>query len=119
MNPHAVIFIDHHEAQILFPDAVNFEGPHTVHHRVDKTKDGHRHSLTPADLELLVSKVRDTEEILIAGPGTAKLEFKNFLDEHHKGVSARVVDVIAVDHPTSGELKNIARAKFKRIDSMR
>ena len=122
LHQHAIVFIDHHEVRVLFPDATQAAddgGGRVVFHRVDKSKDGHHHLMQRRDLDAVADKLRGVAEILIAGPSTAKLELHQFLKDHHADIAARVVEVVALDHLTQGEVKDIAREKFKRIDLWR
>lgn len=118
-HQHAIVFVDHHESRVLFPDGAQPDGAHVVAHRLDKTKDGHRHAMDRRDLDTIAANLRGIEEILIAGPSTAKLELHQFLKEHHADVAGHVVDVVALEHLTLGEIKEFARAQFKLVDVWR
>ncbi len=113
---HAIVFLDHHEARVLFTSAQDSDGERIATHRVEKTKDGHRHPMDRGDLEAIAAKLKGVGEILIAGPSGAKIELEGFLKEHHADISANVVDVVALDHSTLGEVKHFARERFKRAD---
>ena len=56
--------------------------------------------------------------ILLAGPGTGKVEFKHYLSEHAPKIDARISAVETLDHPTDGELLALARKFFKVDDRM-
>lgn len=115
---HAVVFVDHHVAHIHFPDGTSSEPAGKVFSaQPAHGKDGHRQPLDRKALEWICSKVKEAEEILLVGPGTAKHELKSWLAEHHPEVDRRVVGVETVDHPTAGELKNLALTAFRRIDA--
>lgn len=115
---HAVVFVDHQDALVINPDGTASEPEGHVHaHRPTWRKDGHRPAIDRHAVDVLCERVKDAQEILIVGPGTAKHELKSWLEEHHPDTNRRVVGVEAVDHPTSGELKNVARVAFRRIDA--
>lgn len=116
---HGVVFIDHHEARFIFPDATEADGGHIIAHRIARTEDGHRHPLERNDLEAVAAQLTSMEEILIMGPGTAKHELKSFLAEHHPDVDKHVVLVMAAADATTGELRDIARTKFRHVDLWR
>lgn len=118
-HSHAIVFIDHSEAHVLFPAATTSDGGRVVAHRLAKTKDGHRHEMERQDLQAVADKIADVEEILITGPSSAKHELYRFLQAHHAPIASRVVEVLALDHRTLAEVKDFGRATFKRIDLWR
>lgn len=118
-HSHAIVFIDHHEAHVLFPSAAIPDGGRVVAHRLAKTKDGHRHEMGSADLEAVAGKLAGVGEILITGPSSAKQELYRFLQSHHDPIAKRVVEVVPLDHMTLAEVKDFGRARFKRIDLWR
>ena len=114
---HAVVFIDHHEANVFFPAAGQEPVKHVVSHQHGhNVVDGRRAPLDRKLIDGVCAKIAGVAEVLIVGPGTAKNEFKNWLTEHKPDIARAVVGVESVDHPTSGELKNLAHKAFKRID---
>lgn len=120
-HQHAVVFIDHREARVLFPDRANADehGAHVIARRADKTKNGHHKPMDRRDLEAVVTNLHGIGEILIAGPSTAKLELFEFLTKHHGHIAAHVVDVIALEHLSLAEVKDFARESFQRTDLWR
>lgn len=117
---HAVVFVDHHDARIYFPDGTSAEPEgHETSPRPPRTNDGKRPALDRAAVDAICVRVQNAEEILLIGPGTAKSELVNWLAEHHPDVSRRVVGVETVDHPTPGQIKDLARAAFRHIDAFR
>ncbi len=116
---HAVVFVDHKEARIYFPDGTSAEPEGRVLSKHKKEHDGHRPPLDKEAADALCTRVKDVEEILLVGPGSAKHELNTWIAEHHPDVSRRIVGVETVDHPTAGELKNLALKSFRRIDAFR
>ena len=114
---HAVVFIDHKEARLYFPDGTSEPEGRVLLDHGHAPKDGHRQPLDRHAVTSLCERLKNAEEILIVGPGSAKNELKSWLQEHHAETDARVVGVVAVDHPTPGELKKLALATFRRIDA--
>jgi stalled ribosome rescue protein Dom34 len=118
-HSHAIVFIDHHEAHVLYPAAANSDGGRVVEHRLAKTKDGHRHDIDRKDLEAVAGKLTGVGEILIAGPSGAKQELFRFLQSHHADIARCVVEVVPLDHRSLAEVMDFGREKFKRIDLWR
>jgi stalled ribosome rescue protein Dom34 len=123
---HAAIWIDHTQAKVY---SLNREAadewriqPHDkhvhVHHKAGKGDAGHA-TTDEHFLHSIADAVKDAGEILIAGPGTAKTEFKHHLDRHDPQVAKKVVGVEAMDHPTDGEFLKLARKFFAHSDMLR
>ena len=52
--------------------------------------------------------------ILIVGPATAKMEFAKYIRAHNSALARAIEGVETVNHPTEGELLNLAYSFFKR-----
>jgi stalled ribosome rescue protein Dom34 len=125
MIPHAVVWLDHHEAKVLFlhEDDARFEERHLKaghshghnHHR----KDEHHHGPDRHFFEEIVQALEPAQAVLVAGPGQAKNEFKKFVDDHGKALKGRIVGVESLDHPTEGQIAALGRKIFKKTDAMR
>jgi stalled ribosome rescue protein Dom34 len=57
-------------------------------------------------------------DVLIAGPGNAKHEFRRSVERRQPKLAAKIVDVTTLDHPSDGELIDFARRGFRRIDQL-
>jgi stalled ribosome rescue protein Dom34 len=106
MAKHALVWIDHKEAKIYRLDSE--VDPTTIkpsHHFKLTTTAEHAH---PADehhfFRAIEEALGDVEEILITGPGGAKLELVKYAHKSDAGFERRIVGVETVDHPTDGEL---------------
>lgn len=122
---HAVIWIDHSEAHVIHFDAEASESevvktksthPH-LHHKSGSTGSGHAGS-DKRYLHAVIEAVADAQEILVVGPGKAKLELLRHADQHDPKVAAKIVGVETVDHPTDRQLLAYARKAFVRIDQL-
>ena len=122
---HAVIWIDHSEAHVIHFDAEASESevvktksthPH-LHHKSGSTGAGHAGS-DKGYLHAVIEAVADANEILVVGPGKAKLEFLRHADKHDPKIAAKIVGVETVDHPTDRQLLAYARKAFVRIDQL-
>lgn len=122
---HAVIWIDHKEAHVMFlsEDASEAE--------VIKTKSSHSHlhhkggevgsGRVPYDekyLHSVIQAVNESKEILIIGPGSAKLELIKHAHHHDPQIAAKIVGVETVDHPSDKEILAYARKFFYKVDQM-
>jgi stalled ribosome rescue protein Dom34 len=63
------------------------------------------------------SVVKDANELLVMGPGEAKVHFKKYLEKHFAGgLFKKLVGVETVDHPTENQIVEKARGFFKAYD---
>jgi stalled ribosome rescue protein Dom34 len=122
---HAVVWLDHREAKVVdftVDDThvvnVHHHGAHRkVHHRAGTNGSGHA-----ADdghyFDEIVTALDDAREILVTGPGTAKVGFREHVAKRHAGLATRIVGIETLDHPSEGELLAFARKYFKRVDNL-
>lgn len=122
---HSVVWLDHHEARVIdftvddvHKTHVKHHGGHRqIHHRSGSVGAGH--SAEDAKFfDEVVQAVGDALEVLIVGPGQAKVAFRKFVDDRHVALARRVVGLESLDHPSDGELLAHARKFFKKFDSM-
>ena len=122
---HAIIWLDHLQAEVIGFSSETSEieqivsqSPNRQLHRKSGTM-GNGHA--PDDLnffEEVSAAVEDVREVLVAGPGTAKIAFKKFVDKKHPDLAKRIVAVEAMDHKTDGQLLDFARKYFKKYDQL-
>ncbi|CAB4895451.1 unannotated protein [freshwater metagenome] len=122
---HTIVWIDHRDATII---DFSFDDQHvlTVHHDMEDRKLHHKANTIgsgrvlddPRYFEEIIAAMGNAHEVLIAGPGTAKLAFRKYLDQRHASLGKRVVGVETLDHPSEGELLAYARRYFKAVDQL-
>ncbi len=122
---HAAVWLDHKEAKIFHVDAEDTT-PSVVHapkhhlHRHPVATAEHAHPADAAHFFHDVARsLADAEEILVVGPGSAKLEFVKHLHAHERPLEGRLVGVETMDHPTDGELVKFVRGYFRAADRLR
>jgi stalled ribosome rescue protein Dom34 len=115
---HAVVWTDHHKAQVLQFDAEHVLAQkiktHTHHTRQHGSAVRSEHEFF-ADL---CDALKGIEEVLVTGPRTALADFRHYLDKHRPEVGKRVVGTEPVDHPSDGQLVAFARQYFAKYDLM-
>jgi stalled ribosome rescue protein Dom34 len=123
---HAIVWIDHQQAKIFQFDATDVDStvvrssyPHQhIHHKANAGDSGHA-PVDTAFLKQVADNLSSAGTILITGPANAKQELTTYLAENQPAVAARVAGVEPLDHPSDGELLNLARSFFKAADRMR
>jgi len=123
---HMAVWLDHKEARIFAFHADDSEEvtlsapPHNDHHK--HTRGQLRLKEHPEDTKRfyhgLVEALQGAEQLLVVGPGSAKLEFIRFVHTHDQVLEAKVVGIETVDHPSDGQLVAYAKTYFKRNDRM-
>ena len=122
---HAVIWIDHQEAHVMFlsesaseAEVIRSKSSHThLHHKGGEVGSG-RLQLDEKYLHSVINAVNETKEILVIGPGSAKLELIKHAHHHDPKIAANIVGVETVDHPTDKEILAYARKFFYKADQM-
>ena len=123
---HAVVWLDHREAKIFTfnaddaPPQIVAAGAtgHHLQHKANITGSGHK-GVDKVYFDRLVAALEGYGAILLAGPGNAKLEFKNFIDEHALSLAKRISAVETLDHPGDAEMLTLGRRFFRVEDRLR
>ncbi|HWR75679.1 MAG TPA: translational machinery protein [Thiobacillus sp.] len=122
---HAVVWLDHNEARVMHisPDDVekSVVQPANPPRHLQRKRGSVSGSRQPEDQNYyheVVNALSGAAEILIVGPGQAKLELIKHIHAHDHDVVKRVVGVETVDHPGDGQLVAYARKYFEAKDRM-
>lgn len=122
---HAVVWLDHAEARIFHVSPSDVEKlivhpqerHRHLHHKAGVLGDGKAHADT-AFFDDIGDALEGAQEILVVGPGRAKLEFVRHVHRRLPDLEPRIVGVETVDHPSDGQVVAHARAYFKKTDRM-
>ena len=113
---HAVVWIDQSEAHVLM-----FDHEHVEAQRV-KSRSHHKHQGKAEDSNAFFADVAKAltgaREVLLTGPGLVRNQFRDWCSSHLPAVADSVVDSVASDHPSDGQLVALARQYFKKFDNM-
>jgi stalled ribosome rescue protein Dom34 len=120
MKSHVAVWIDHREARIfhIHPDTVDevtvLAPLHNVHHKHPRGAEGAREHPNDAKqfFDAVGRDLQGEEEILLVGPGAAKLEFLRHTRSHDRAIEPRVVGIETVDHPSDNQMVAYARRYF-------
>ncbi len=120
MSRHVAVWLDHHEAKLFHVTPESFEEEHL---KAPHSSLRHREKSHPAEMKHFFDDIahalESAEEILVVGPGSAKLELVKYFHEHKKGLVPKVVGVETADHPHDRQIVAHARAYFDKIDRMK
>ena len=115
---HAVVWLDHHNAQVLQFDAAHVQAQkikshsHPTRQHASAVRDEHEF------FSAVCGALAGITEVLVTGPRTAQADFKHFMQKHRPAVLAQVVGYETVDHPSDNQLVALARAWFVKYDRM-
>jgi stalled ribosome rescue protein Dom34 len=122
---HAVVWLDHNEAHIMHisPDDVETSvvKPAEPHRNLQRKRGSVSGSRQPEDQHFyheVVEAMSGAAEILIVGPGHAKLELIKHIHAHDPKIADQVIGVETVDHPSDAQVVAFARKYFVAKDRM-
>jgi len=130
---HAVVWMDHAEARVFQFNTDSIEskvmhahaiqhgaahGSPRVHHKAGVIGSGKVQD-EPAFFDAVAAMLDGAKEILVVGPGTAKLEFVQHVGRKGDALEERIVDVETVDRLTDNQIVAHGRTYFARTDRMR
>ncbi len=123
--PHVIVWMDHQKATII---DFSVDDRHVLHVASENPRQLHRKSgpmgagRAPDDRQFfdeITTAISTSREVLVTGPGTAKVAYKADLDKRYPQVAKQVVGVETLDHPSDGELLAYAKRYFRRVDALR
>ncbi len=125
MSFHAAIWLDHEQAKIFHVerDSWNESVLKTPKHQFSsrsRKRDTHHRGESHEQkeyFEAVAKAIADAQEILVMGPGTAKLEFLRHVHQNEPRLEPRIVGVETADHPTDGQIAAHARKYFRVKDA--
>jgi hypothetical protein len=115
---HAVLSIDHHNAQVLQFDAEHVEAQRIRAHSQHLRKHGSKDRSDSEFYAEVCDALQGIAEVLVVGSRTGLTDFKHYVEKHHAACSKQIVGYEAVNHPTEAELLAMARRYFQKYDLM-
>jgi stalled ribosome rescue protein Dom34 len=120
---HAVVWLDHAEARVFHFDRDSAEKTvlhghkHHLHHKAGSVGSG-RDAADTAFFADIAHTLADAGEVLLLGPGAAKLEFFRYAGKANPALEHKIVGCETVDHPSDGQIVAYARKYFHAKDRM-
>ena len=112
---HAVVWTDHHTAEVLQLDAEQVSASKVRAHKHPTAQHG---SSVRAEHEFFAdvcTALDGVEKVLITGSHTTIADFRHYADKHRPQTAARIVAYEVVDHPSENQLVALARAHFLKL----
>lgn len=122
---HLIVWIDHREAHVIHFNADESENqmvktaskyPHLYHKR--GVFGSGKAPMDGPYFHEVIRAIADAKEILIVGPGSAKLELVKEIHKKDAWLVDKIMGIETVNHPTDPQLLAYAKHYFIRIDHM-
>ena len=115
---HAVVWLDHHQAQVLQFDAQHVQAQKVKAHTHHTRQHGSAVRTEHEFLAELCDALTGISEVLVTGGHTAQADFKHYVAKHRPALAPAIVGYETVDHPSDGQLLAFARQYFVKHDRM-
>ena len=115
---HAVVWTDHHTAQVLQFDAEHVQAQKVRSHTHHTAQHGSTVRTQHEFFGELCDAIAPVPEVLLTGSHTALADFRHYVEKHRPAVAAQIAGYEAVDHPSDNQLVALARSFFLKHDRM-
>lgn len=113
---HAVVYLDHHHAQVLHFDAHQVHAARIEAH--DRRAHGHDERSEHALFEAICQAVQDTPEVLVTGSHVVIGQFRHYVEAHRPQLVPRIADYRPAAELSQGQTLAMARQFFLAHDRM-
>ena len=115
---HAVVRIDHQNAEVLQFDAEHVQAQKIKAHTHHTAQHGSQVRTQHEFFGQVCDALQGIEEVLVAGSHTGQSDFKHYVEKHRPQVARHIVGYETVDHPSANQLVALARQYFLKHDRM-
>jgi stalled ribosome rescue protein Dom34 len=115
---HAVVWIDHHSAQVLQFDAEHVQAQRVKSHYHYTRQHGSAVRTEHDFFSEVCAALSGIAEVLVVGSHAAQIDFRHYVEKHRLEASRQIVGWETVDHPSLGELVAFSRKYFVKHDQM-
>jgi len=115
---HAVIWIDHHSAQVLQFDAGHLQAQTVKDHAHYTRQHGSSVRTEHEFFGHVCDALAGVPEVLVTGSHQAQADFRRYVEKHRTPTGKQIVGWETVDHPTDAQLAAHARKYFIKHDQM-
>ena len=115
---HAVVWIDHHNAQVLQFDTEHVQAQKVKAHSHHTKQHGSAVRTEHEFFAEVCDALAGVPEVLITGSRTAQVDFKHYVEKHRPALPAQIKGYETVDHPSDAQLVALARKYFVKFDRM-
>jgi hypothetical protein len=115
---HAVIWLDHQQAQVVHFDATESQAQTVRSHHHPTAQHGSEVRAVHEFFGHVCDALQGTPEVLVTGGRTTLADFRHYVEKHRAALGPHVMGWEVVDHPTPAQLVALARQRFVALDRM-
>ena len=115
---HAVVQIDHHQAQVLQFDAEHVQAEKIKARTLHTKQHGSAVRTEHEFYAVVCDALTGIAEVLVTGSHTALADFRHYVEKHRPAVAPQIVGYEPVDHPSERQLVALAKQYFLKYDQM-
>ncbi len=115
---HAVVWIDHQQAQVLQFDTEHVQASKVKAHTHHTGQHGSAVRTEHEYFGHVCDALNGIPEVLVTGSHKAQADFRHYVDKHRPALAKHIMGWETVDHPTENQLVALARKAFLKIDRM-
>jgi stalled ribosome rescue protein Dom34 len=115
---HAVLLIDHKQADVLQFDAEHLQAQKVKAHSHHTHQHGSGVRTEHEFFGQVCDALKGIPEVLVAGGHQAQTDFRHYVEKHRPQVAKQIAGWETVDHPSQGQLVALARKHFNKVDKM-
>lgn len=109
---HAVVWTDHHSAQLLQFDADEVQASTVRAHKHPTAQHGSGVRAEHEFFSDVCAGLDGVPAVLITGSHTCVADFRHFVEKHRPQTAARIAGYEVVDHPSENQLVALGRSYF-------
>jgi hypothetical protein len=109
---HAVVWLDHHSAQVIQFDADNAESAKIKAHGHETKQHGSAVRTEHEFFGEVCDALEGIGQVLVAGSQTAQSDFRHYVEKHRPLVAPRIAGYESVDSPTEKQVVALGRKHF-------
>lgn len=115
---HAVVWADHHTAQVLQFDAEQVNAQKVHAHTHHTAQHGSEVRTQHEFFAQLCEAVAGIPQVLLTGAHTTLADLRHYIEKHRPQLAPAIVGYEVVDHPSENQLVAFARQYFLRHDKL-
>jgi hypothetical protein len=115
---HAVLWLDHHRAEVLQFDPDQAQEAQVRDHVHHTRQHGSAVRSEHEFFGQVCDELAGIREVLVTGSHSAQADLRHYIDKHRPNLAPHISGWETVDHPTQGQLVALARKFFVEHDRM-
>jgi len=108
---HAVVWLDHHQAQLIQFDLEQAEARKFRAHSHVTPQHGSKVRTTHEFFSEVCDALEGLDSVLVTGGHTAQADFRHYVGKHRPTLAPRITGWETVDHPSQAQLLALGRQR--------